>query len=77
MEKIESIRRGRIWLNVYKNDDGELAITIQKSFPAKDGSWIKTPFLVPRYNDLINLVEALAEFTAMDHWQEEERRWAQ
>ena len=77
MEKIESIRRERIWLNVYKKDDGESAIPIQKNFPAKDGSWIKTPFGIPRYNDLINPVEALAEFTAMDHWQEEERRRTQ
>lgn len=66
MEKIQSFRKGRIWLNVYRADDGELALTIKKSFPSRAGGWKKTDFLKPRYNDLMDLVMVLTEFMEAD-----------
>ena len=66
MEKIKSFRKGRLWLNVYLADDGELALTIKKSFPSKDGGWKHTEFLRPRFNDLQDLVQLLAEFLEYD-----------
>ncbi|MBU4567285.1 MAG: hypothetical protein KKE29_21415 [Proteobacteria bacterium] len=66
MEKIKSFRKGRLWLNVYLADDGELALTIKKSFPSKKGGWKHTEFLRPRFNDLQDLVQLLAEFLEYD-----------
>lgn len=66
MEKIKSFRKGRLWLNVYLADDGELALTIKKSCPSKDGGWKHTEFLGPRFNDLQDLVQLLAEFLEYD-----------
>ncbi|MFC1489105.1 hypothetical protein ACFL6B_04575 [Thermodesulfobacteriota bacterium] len=62
MEKIESIRKGQIWLNVFRTDDGELAVTIKKSYPAGDGEWKQTPFLRSGRRDVEHLMDALGEF---------------
>ena len=62
MEKITSIRKGRIWVNVYKDQDGDMAITIQKTFRGRDGGWKPTPFLRPRFGDIESLMEALGQF---------------
>ncbi len=62
MEKIQSIRKGQIWLNVFRSEDGELAVTIRKSYPAGNGGWKQTPFLRPERRDLKDLMGALAEF---------------
>ena len=35
MEKIKSFRRGRVWLNVFVDQNGELALTIKKEFPGQ------------------------------------------
>jgi hypothetical protein len=59
MEKITSIRKGRIWVNVYKNQDGDMAITIQKTFRGRDGGWKQTSFLRPKFGDIKSLMEAL------------------
>ena len=77
MQKIESIRRGRIWLNIYKDRNGELALTIEKSYPAKEGGWKRTPFLIPKYNDLMNLIEALSEFMEFQHGRGLREGWEQ
>ena len=64
MEKIKSIRKGQIWLTVYKTDDGELAITINKSYPTTTG-WKKTNFLRPDDGDINRLYKALREFSSL------------
>ena len=46
MEKLDSIRKGQIWLTVFRTDDGEIAITFCKSYPTTQG-WKKTNFLRP------------------------------
>ena len=76
MEKIKSFRRGRVWLNVFVDQNGELALTIKKSFPDKEGKWKQTPFLRPKFRDLDNLVQVLMEFmefqqeTRTEGWQQ-------
>ena len=62
MEKIKSFRQGRVWLNVFVDENGELILSISKSYPAGDGKWKKTPFLKPRFNDLENLVKLVSDF---------------
>ncbi|MFC1896512.1 hypothetical protein ACFL0Q_07640 [Thermodesulfobacteriota bacterium] len=62
MGKMESIRKGQIWLNVFRTDDGELAVTIRKSYPAGNGGWKQTPFLRPERRDIRDLMDALGEF---------------
>lgn len=61
MEKIGGIRKGQIWLTAYKTDDGELAITICKSYPTAAG-WKKTNFFRPDFGDIKKLQEVLHEF---------------
>lgn len=61
MQKIESFRKGRIWLNVFKTPEGELAVTVKKSFRA-DGNWKTTPFFRPEYRDIDNLKCLLDQF---------------
>ena len=77
MEKIKSIRKGRIWLNVYKDRNGELALTIQKTFPSREGGWRRTQFLVPKYNDLTDLLKALNEFMGAQLGNIQEQGWSQ
>ena len=61
MEKLDSIRKGQIWLTVFRTDDGEIAITLCKSYPTTQG-WIQTNFLRPEAGDIKKLLEALHEF---------------
>jgi hypothetical protein len=61
MEKLDSIRKGQIWLTVFRTDDGELVITFCKSYPTTQG-WRQTNFLRPEAGDIKNLLEALQEF---------------
>ena len=62
MEKIQSIRKGNIWLNVFKTDDSQILTTVNKSYKNKDGQWGQTPFLNPSRGDIHNLMDALQEF---------------
>ena len=62
MEKIESIRKGQVWLNVFRTDDGELTVTISKSYPAGNGVWKRTAFLRPKRGDVIDVLDAIEEF---------------
>jgi hypothetical protein len=62
MEKIQSIRKGRIWLNVFKTDDSQILMTVNKTYKNKDGQWNQTPFLNPRRGDVHDLMDALQEF---------------
>lgn len=62
MEKIESIRKGNIWLNVFKADKGEILVTINKTYRDKDGEWNQTAFLNPRRGDIKDVMDALTEF---------------
>jgi hypothetical protein len=64
MEKLNSIRKGQIWLTVFKTDDGEIAITICKSYPTTRG-WKQTNFLRPETGDIKKLLEALHEFNKL------------
>ena len=62
MDKIMSFRKGRVWLNVFRAADGELVVTIQKSYPAKEGGYRQTQLLRPEENDLRNVALLLSEF---------------
>ena len=62
MKKIESIRKGRIWLNVFKTDDGKILTTINKTYKNKNGEWNQTPFLNPRRGDILDLMDCLINF---------------
>ena len=64
MEKLDSIRKGRIWLTVFRADDGELVITFCKSYMTGQG-WKQTNFLKPEAGDVKRLLEALQEFHRM------------
>jgi hypothetical protein len=64
MEKLDSIRKGQIWLTVFRTDDGELVITFCKSYPTTKG-WKQTNFLRPDAGDVKRLLEALQEFHKM------------
>ena len=66
MEKIESIRKGNIWLNVFKTDDGQILATVNKTYRNKNGQWDQTPFLNPRRGDTQDLVDALQEFHELE-----------
>lgn len=61
MEQIEKIRKGSIWLNVFRTDEGELALTIRKSYPTKEG-WKQTNFFKPEQGDIRNIMDALMAF---------------
>ncbi len=61
MEKLDSIRKGQIWLTVFRTNDGEIAITLCKSYPTTQG-WKQTNFLRPEAGDIKKLLEALQEF---------------
>lgn len=62
MKKIDSFRKGRIWLNVFRTDSGDLALTIKKSFPVGNSQWKQTPVLLPGRRDIDNLKSLLEEF---------------
>jgi hypothetical protein len=62
MEKIQSIRKGNIWLNVFKTENGQILAAVNKSFMNKDGQWNQTPFLNARRGDIRDLMDALSEF---------------
>lgn len=62
MEKIKSLRKGNIWLNVFKTDDGQLLTTINKTYMKRNGEWDQTPFLNSRRGDIRDLMDALLEF---------------
>jgi hypothetical protein len=64
MEKIESFRKGRMWLNVFRADSGELALTIKKSYPAGDGKWKYTDLINPGRGDIEDLEYLLERFKA-------------
>jgi hypothetical protein len=64
MEKTNSIRKGQIWLTVFRTDDGEIAITLCKSYPTTQG-WKYTNFLRPEAGDVKNLMQALQEFNKL------------
>ena len=68
MIKMQSIRRGQIWLHVFKTDDGGTAITINKSYPTTQG-WKQTNFLRPDSGDIKCLLEALQELYEMNYNQ--------
>ena len=62
MEKIHSIRKGSIWLNVFKTDDSQILTTVNKTYKNKDGEWGQTPFLNPKRGDIDDLLDAFQEF---------------
>ena len=62
MEKLKGIRKGRIWLNVFKTDDREIIVTVNKTYMDKDGKWNHTPFLNPRRGDIEDLRDCVFEF---------------
>jgi hypothetical protein len=66
MEKIQSIRKGSIWLNVFKTDESQILTTVNKTYKNKDGQWKQTPFLNPRRGDIHDLMDALQEFHALE-----------
>lgn len=62
MEKIESIRKGSIWLNVFKTVDGKILVTINKTYINKGGEWDRTRFMNPRRGDILDLMDCLINF---------------
>jgi len=62
MEKIESIRKGCIWPNSFKTDDGEIFTTINKTYQSKDGKWGKTSFLNTKRGDIHDFLDCLKQF---------------
>ena len=62
MEKVNSNRKGSIWLNVFRTDDGQILVTVNKSFMNRDCQWSWTPFLNTRRGDLHDLMDLLIEF---------------
>lgn len=62
MEKVHRIRKGNIWLNVFKADNGQILATVNKSYRDKNGQWGQTPFLNPRQGDIRDLLDAVGEF---------------
>ncbi len=66
MEKIESIRKGNIWLNVFKTDDGQILVTVNKTYRGKNGKWEQTAFLNPRRGDIRDLMDAIEEFRQLE-----------
>lgn len=62
MKKIESIHRGRMWLNIFCTDDGQVLLTINKSCRDREGRWKETPFLKSDSKDIDDLMELLSEF---------------
>ena len=64
MEKLDSIRKGQIWLTVFRADDGEIVFTLCKSYPTSQG-WKRTNFLRPDAGDVKRLLEVLQEFHRM------------
>ena len=76
MEKLTSFRKGRIWVNVYQDKDGDMAITIQKTYRGRDGAWKLTPFLRPKFGDIKFLMEALGQFVDVHYGhQRTMERW--
>ena len=64
MQKTNSIRKGQIWLTVFRTGDDKIAITICKSYLTTKG-WKYTNFLRPESGDVQNLMKALQEFSKM------------
>ena len=61
MEKIQSIRKGSIWMNIFLADDGQLLVTVKKTY-FKDGEWQQTQFLRERRGDIEDLRDCLFDF---------------
>ena len=75
MEKIESIRKGNIWLNVFKTDDGHILVTVNKTYRNKNGQWEQTAFLNPRRGDIHDLMDAIEEFRQFGKTVNTEGQW--
>ena len=74
MERIKTFRQGRIWLNVFLDDRGDLVLTFNKSLRAKEGGWKKTSFFRPKYSDVWNLMAVLKQFTDFER-AAQKKRW--
>ena len=75
MEKIKGIRKGNIWLNVFKTDDGQILATVNKTYRNKSGQWGQTPFLNPRRGDMRDLMDAIEEFHQLGKMVDTEGQW--
>jgi hypothetical protein len=62
MEKVQSIRKGNIWLNVFRAENGQILATVNKTYRGKNGHWERTSFLNPRQGDIRDLVDAVGDF---------------
>jgi len=62
MEKVHSIRKGNIWLNVFKTDDGETLVSLTKTYRDKDGNWNRTPFINPRRGEVKDILACIDEY---------------
>ncbi len=74
MEKLHSIRKGRIWLNVFRTDGRGIVATINKTYVDKNGNWQRTSFLNPKRGDIQDLMEALREFREQETSIKAQRR---
>ncbi len=69
MKKIENFRKGQIWLNIFKTDEDETIVTINKTYRGRTGEIIPTPFLIPRRGDIQDLTDCLHEFLEWENKQ--------
>jgi hypothetical protein len=64
MGKIDSLHKGRIWLNVYRTDDGKIEFTLHKSYPTK-GGWRCTNFFRADQDDIKDIAFLLQQFNSL------------
>lgn len=66
MEKIDRLRKGNIWVNVFRTDEGEILMTINRTYMDKNGEWKVTQFLNPRRGDVDDLRDALVSLHELE-----------
>jgi hypothetical protein len=62
MEKLETIRKGQIWLTVFKTEDEDLIVTMQRTYRDRDGRLKFTPFLNASRGDIRDVNDCLSRF---------------
>ena len=68
-ERIQSTRKGSIWLNVSKAEDGQIVATINKTW----SEWNQRSFPYSRRGDILDLMDALYEFHEFEKMLKGER----
>ena len=61
MKKIKSFKSGGVWLNVFKTDDGQEIVTINKSY-TRNGEWNSSPFFNVDRGDMEDIKNVLEQY---------------